>query len=557
MKKVLVFMIVMLVAGSGMVLSVSCGTSGGGGGDETYYADTDGDGYGDADVSQVLDSAQTGWVLDSTDCDDTQSAVNPGADEDCGDWTDNDCNSLTDCYDIAVCAADLACTACTDADGDGYFDVDLSCSGGNDCDDADSTVNPGVDADGDTINACEDCDDFDTTTGTGTAEVCNGLDDDCDRDVDEGDPGGGVPCDGPDSDLCLEGTTSCAAGTPACSDTTSSTIDICNGLDDDCDPASDDGDEDPLLGTDCDGPDTDLCQEGIYLCAGGVMACSDSTGDSVETCNGADDDCDGSIDEDFDVDADGYTTCSGDCDDTNALINPDALELCNGVDDDCDTAIDEEDSVDCVSFYRDDDDDGYGVTGDSRCLCSPSDPYTTTYDGDCDDSDPVVNPGAVEFCNGVDDDCDSQTDEPGSGDCSLYYLDNDDDGYGLDGDDQCLCSPSGSYTASTGSDCDDGDPDVNPAAAEVCDGADNDCNGVTDDCSCSINGDCSATGYTNPACCSTNCVDLANDANNCNGCGNVCPNHLACSGSLCLTACSDDGDCAGGYTCNTGTGFCE
>jgi hypothetical protein len=125
------------------------------------------------------------------------------------------------------------------------------------------------------------------------------VDNDCDPLSAEGseDPLNGSVCDGNDTDLCNEGTYSCNGGDLICSDTTSSTYDECNGLDDDCDPASDDGDEDPFLGADCDGPDSDFCDEGIYSCEGGTLSCSDETGDDVEVCDGEDNDCDGTTDE--------------------------------------------------------------------------------------------------------------------------------------------------------------------------------------------------------------------------------------------------------------------
>jgi len=72
------------------------------------------------------------------------------------------------------------------------------------------------------------------------------------------------------------------------------------------------------------------------------------TSGGVEACNGLDDDGDGSVDEDFDQDGDGVTTCGpdgtagnadDDCDDADANVNPSADEVCdNGVDDDCDGA---------------------------------------------------------------------------------------------------------------------------------------------------------------------------------------------------------------------------
>lgn len=73
--------------------------------------------------------------------------------------------------------------------------------------------------------------------------------------------------------------------------------DVCDGVDNDNDPATPDGADDPLAGTECDGPDSDLCAEGVMMCTGGSLVCSDISADNVEICNGIDDDCDGTTDE--------------------------------------------------------------------------------------------------------------------------------------------------------------------------------------------------------------------------------------------------------------------
>ncbi len=73
---------------------------------------------------------------------------------------------------------------------------------------------------------------------------------------------------------------------------------------------------------------------------------------ATEICDGIDNNCDRNIDEGFDADADGFTTCQGDCDDTDATIYPGAVEICNnGVDENCNGQADE-DCTDLISYWR-------------------------------------------------------------------------------------------------------------------------------------------------------------------------------------------------------------
>ena len=85
--------------------------------------------------------------------------------------------------------------------------------------------------------------------------------------------------------------------------------------------------------------------------------------------------------------------------------------------------------VDCTEYYLDNDGDGYGISEDSRCLCSPSGAYTATSGGDCNDSNPAVNPGASEDCDdGIDNDCNGNTDadESSCSECVDGYEPNED-----------------------------------------------------------------------------------------------------------------------------------
>jgi len=126
----------------------------------TWYVDVDGDGFGDLESELTsCDDPGEGHVTDAADCDDTDEAVFPGAEERCND-VDDDCDGETD--EDAVDAA----TAYEDADGDGYG---AAAGGLTDCDHPSGYVD----------NA-DDCDDDDDDTWPGAEEVCeDGVVNDC------------------------------------------------------------------------------------------------------------------------------------------------------------------------------------------------------------------------------------------------------------------------------------------------------------------------------------------------------------------------------------------
>ena len=240
-----------------------------------------------------------------------------------------------------------------------------------------------------------------------------------------------------------------------------------------------------------DGPDAD--GDHVAAATAGGTDCDDTDPDvrpgASELCNTIDDDCDGSIDEAgaqdglpawTDADGDGFgvltlpAVCAfgpdeadqpGDCDDADPDVHPDAIEVCGGHDEDCDGRIDA-DAADALQWFLDVDGDGFGDAASPVLACLQ--PAGAVADSsDCAADDPAVFPGAVELCNGVDDDCDTTVDEAGSVGEFLFYGDGDGDGYGVLGVELWAClAPAG--WAQVAGDCDDADPATNPGAVESC-----------------------------------------------------------------------------------------
>jgi hypothetical protein len=486
------------------------------------YADGDSDGYGGAAVGVRCDPGP-GETFTPGDCDDAVAAVHPGATEVCnGD--DDDCDGLVDDADPGVTGQPLWYV---DADNDGFGD------------DADAGV-AACSAPRGTVDVRGDCDDADKRVNPDAQEVCDpaDTDEDCDGAADDLDPSATGQTDTYYADVDGDGYGDAAdAGTLACDplpDTSSDDTDcddtrgfvnpgateVCDAsdLDEDCDGLADDADPGVTGGTDWH---ADADQDGFGASAVSTTACDAPAGEladatdcddtdpayhagAAESCTDPDYNCDGFVGT-ADNDGDGFGACE-ECDDSDPAVNPAAVEACNAIDDDCDGQVDEAGATGEQSWFADADVDGYGDPATGVVGCTG--PAGSVLDGtDCDDATTTIHPGALEQCNGIDDDCNGLVDD-NAGFGTTAYADTDGDGFGDPATATTFCTvPTGYVDDAT--DCDDGDATVFPGATELCDGVDNDCDGAIDDGAAATNtfyADSDGDGYGDPATATAACT---------------------------------------------------
>ncbi len=316
----------------------------------TWYADTDGDGFGDAADSTDACEQPGGYVADATDCDDSNADASPGSTEIC-DEADNDCDGEID--------EGVKTTFYADNDGDGYGDAG---SGADACE-----APPGYVAD------ATDCDDAESRSSPGETEVCDEVDNDCDGETDEDDASDASTWY---ADTDGDGFGDAADSTDACEQPGGYVADA----------------------TDCDDSNADASPGSTEICDEADNDCDGEIDEGVKTTFYADNDGDGYGNADVMAEAcsapSGYVADDTDCDDAESAASPGETEVCDEVDNDCDGETDEEVTD---AFYADDDGDGYGDAADSTEACSAPDGYVTD-NTDCDDSAPAVYPGAVELC---------------------------------------------------------------------------------------------------------------------------------------------------------------
>ena len=333
----------------------------------------------------------------------------------------------------------------------------LSCS---------SSESPGVagsagpDNDGDGVVARLDCDDNDGTVFPGADEVCDGVDNNCDGEVDFGaiDASAVFYIDLDSDGFGYEALSLTACSLPEgyadnaedCDDSSATAypggVEVCDGLDNDCNGV-------------VDGPSA-LGAITWYLDEDG-----DSFGIESETVIGC-------------IPVEGFAATLGDCDDHNELANPGLPEECDNIDNDCDGKADESDAIDVTTWYLDLDGDDFGTTELSIESCDRPEHYVRNPD-DCDDFNDTVFPDAREVCDRLDNDCNGEADDPWSEGMLTFYFDGDGDDYGNPETAVEACEAPERHVLD-GSDCDDGDPAINEEATEVCDEVDNDCDGTAD-----------------------------------------------------------------------------
>jgi hypothetical protein len=365
-------------------------------------------------------------VADEDDCLPKDDQSYPGNEEVC-DGKDNNCNFIVD-------------EGFSDSDFDGWKDCI------DDDDDNDGT--------GDGL----DCAPTDSAVHPAAPELCDGIDNNCDGDVDKGfpdtDDDGEADCVDPDMDG--DGIANAADNCPLLANADLQDLDG-DGLGDVCD-GDVDGDLVPNGTDNCETlynpPQADMDQDGV-----GDACDSDDDDDGVpdaeDNCptvanpEQTDSDADGLGDPcDADGDADGDPDVS-DCAPTDPSVHHGAQELCDGIDNNCQLGVDE--------GFLDSDLDGF-----KNCTDADDDNDGTPDEADCAPLNPAVHPAAGEGCNGLDDNCNGVVDEDlgqvscGFGECQ-QTVDKCQEGVWQ------VCNP------------------FVGAMPEICDGKDNDCDGLVDE----------------------------------------------------------------------------
>ena len=193
-----------------------------------------------------------------------------------------------------VCGA--ACSASTffrDADGDGFG---VATSTQQAC-----TRPPGY------ASVSGDCDDTNAAVFPGATEICNGIDNNCNGQIDEGNPGGGGACSTGKLGVCAPGLRACTNGSLLCVQSVQPSPEACDGLDNNCNGVTDEGN--PGGGAACTTGKLGICSAGVSACSSGTIICAQISQPVAEVCgDGLDNNCNGLIDEGCSAAAPAVTT---------------------------------------------------------------------------------------------------------------------------------------------------------------------------------------------------------------------------------------------------------
>ncbi len=412
------------------------------------------------------------------------------------------------------------------------------------------------------------------TPTNGGVETCDGLDNDCDGQIDGPNADGARTFyrdgDGDGHGTAADSVTACSAPTgyvtaaDDCNDADPQihpgAPEICDGaIDDNCNQQVDENCPCTNGHTRSCGSDVGACAKGTQTCTNGqwTSTCVGEIGPQAEQCDDTDDDCDGQVDEDFTNKGAPCTVGQGACQRTGQYVcaadgsgtvcsvsagTPAAQETCgDGIDNDCNGQVDDG----CSCHYN----------NRNQGVCANA---VRDANGNC--QAPSTYEQFETSCDGLDNDCNGLVDE---GLQQLMYPDADGDGYGSNFGVQLKCPGTPGYTDQN-NDCDDGDPWTHPNAPEICDGKDNNCNGRQSDdggryasawCASYFPGSNSYCGGPRSGTGHICCED-ANDGNLDCDFETLCGNGIDEDGDQ-LTDCADD-DCAGmscgdGKTCQSGS----
>ena len=421
------------------------------------------------------------------ECDDGRNVAGSGCEPTCK-FT---CHDAVDCADKSGCVVGSVCDVshrCTTGSPAPSLTPCKLGDGSSGVCDASKCVKPGCEPPVKCgVGACErvgaTCSPSSCTPGTGSAETCNGIDDDCNGKVDDG-----LTLSSCGVGACARTGTTCAASscTPA-----APTAETCNNVDDDCNGKIDDG----VTRSCYDGPGgtsgVGICHAGSQTCTAGVFSttCAGEVTPATEICNGADDDCNGKVDDGIPLSSCGTGEChrtGTTCAASSCTPGAPTAEICDGKDNNCNGVID----------------DGVPLStcGVGECRRTGSTCFAST----CTAGSPTP-----EVCDNKDNNCDGTIDEF---DSACYTGDPSTRGKGVCHDGSQHCS-AGSYGACGGQ--------VLPSP-EICDAFDNNCNGSVDEglpmSTCGV-GACHRTGTT---CFASSCTPGAPTAETCNGIDDDC-----------------------------------